>query len=97
MRKNQGCLATAQQQLPEYLEQQIWELLDGLLAEQDVAPLASLLYQRDDVRQIYISCALLHADLLDFSRRANLPPRRMPVDFYLDDLLQGAKLPKGTA
>ena len=60
-------------QLLAQAEKLIWSLLDHNLPEDDVPRLEKMIKQHDNVRQLYLDCVQLHADLTGhFSKHPQL-------------------------
>lgn len=49
--------------LLEQAEEMIWNLLDDNLPEGEVKVLESMIQEHDQVRELYLDCVQLHADL----------------------------------
>ena len=56
-------LPVGSDQLLDKAEHLIWSLLDDDLPEQDFVELETILRERPDVREVYIHCVQLHAEL----------------------------------
>lgn len=85
--------ADSSEELLEQAEEMIWNLLDDNLPESDAVQLETLIKEHDQIRELYLDCVQLHADLTGHfakSPKLNLPPTpSTPVLGSLGDALKG--------
>ena len=85
-------------QLLEEAERLIWALLDEQINESDIKHLESLIQENQAVRNRYLQCVQIHADLYSHFRPATSqtagtgPNTQSPV---LETLLSDLSLPQG--
>lgn len=93
MTSQEGFLENSGDQLLNEAEKLIWSLLDENISETEKVRLEGMIQEHEEVRQRYLECTQMHADLTQHFQNQQLPktPEKpsSPVLGSLGDIVSG--------